>query len=111
MSNHSIWPIDRTLSGATIPSQSGPGSNGNKEVLHVPQSSSITEASPSDCLVSYQGHSLVGVFLPLCRDAVGVFYGSSQQGGAFLDAEINLRIQKVSVVYRMFEKLVWLQQM
>ena len=26
---NSIWPIDRTLSGATIPSQSGPGSNGN----------------------------------------------------------------------------------
>ena len=26
----SIWPIDRTLSGATTPSQSGPGSDGNE---------------------------------------------------------------------------------
>ena len=37
----SILPIDRTLSGATTPSQSGPGSDGNKEVLLSPQSSSI----------------------------------------------------------------------
>ena len=49
----SIWPIDRTLLGATTSSQCGPGSDGNKRVLCVPQHSSITEASPSDCLVSY----------------------------------------------------------
>ena len=29
---------------------------GNKEVLHIPQSSSITGVSLSDCLVSYPGH-------------------------------------------------------
>ena len=54
----SIYPINRTLSGATTPGQSGPGSDGNKGVLHIPQSSSITGASPSDCLVSYPGHPL-----------------------------------------------------
>ena len=54
----SILPIDRTLSGAPTPGQSGPECNGNKEVLCIPQSSSITGASPSDCLVSYLGHSL-----------------------------------------------------
>ena len=54
----SIWPIDRTLPGATTPSQSGPGSDGNKETLRIPQSSSITGNSPSDCLVSYLGHLL-----------------------------------------------------
>ena len=37
---------------------SGPKSNGNEGVLCIPQSSSITETSPSDCLVSYTGHSL-----------------------------------------------------
>ena len=37
----SIWFIDRTLSGATTPGQSGPGSKGNEEVLHFPHSSSI----------------------------------------------------------------------
>ena len=57
----SIQPIDRALSDATIPGQSGPGSNGNEVVLHIPQSPSITGISPSDCLVSYPGHSLGGV--------------------------------------------------
>ena len=32
------------LSGATILGQSGPGSNRNEGVLHIPQSSSITGA-------------------------------------------------------------------
>ena len=47
-----------TFSGATTPGQSGPGSDGNEGVLHITQSSSITEASPSDCFVSYLRHSL-----------------------------------------------------
>ena len=49
----------RTLSDATTPGQSGPGSDGNERVLHIPQSSSIAEASLSDCLLSYTEHSLV----------------------------------------------------
>ncbi len=44
------------LSGATTLGQSGPGSDGNKGVLRIPQSSSIARTSPSDCLVSYPGH-------------------------------------------------------
>ena len=56
MSNCSIWPIDRTLSDATTPGQSVPEKDGNEGVLHI--SLSITGASPSDCLMSYQGHSL-----------------------------------------------------
>ena len=32
MSNCSVWPIDRTLSGAITPGQSGPGSDGDGEV-------------------------------------------------------------------------------
>ena len=56
MSNCSICPIERTLSGATTLGQSGPENNGNKEVLCILQSSSITGASVSDCLVSYPGH-------------------------------------------------------
>ena len=55
----SIWPTDRTLSDVTIPNQSGPGSDSNEGVLHIPQSSSITGASPSDCLMSYPWHLLV----------------------------------------------------
>ena len=58
----SIWPIERTLSGATTPGPNGPGSDGNEGVLHIPQSSSITGASLSVCLVSYPGHSLEGSY-------------------------------------------------
>ena len=57
----SIWPIDRTLSGATTPGQSEPGSNGNERVLHIPQSSSIIGTSPSYYLEIYTGH-LLGEF-------------------------------------------------
>ena len=58
MSNSFIWPIDRTLSGASISGQRGPGSDGNEEVLHIPQSSSISEVTPSDGFVLYLGHLL-----------------------------------------------------
>ena len=34
MSNSSIWPTDRTLTGATNPGQSGPGSDSNKGTPH-----------------------------------------------------------------------------
>ena len=47
-----IWPIDRALSGATTPGQSGPESDGNEGVLRIRQSSHITGTSPSDILVS-----------------------------------------------------------
>ena len=50
--------MDRALSGATIPGQSGPGSNGNEGVLSITQSPCTTGTSPSDILVSYPGHSL-----------------------------------------------------
>ena len=56
----SIQPIDRNIIRCFTPGQSGPGSNGNKGVLHIPQSSSLSGTSPSDCLVSYLGHSLGG---------------------------------------------------
>ena len=75
----SIWPIDRTLSSTITPSQSVPGSDGSKEVLRIPQNSSITGALPSNCRVSYSGHSLEGV-LPLCRDSVSIFYSSGRLG-------------------------------
>ena len=42
--------------------QSGPESNDNEGVLHIPQSSNITGASPSDYLVSYPGHMLLGSY-------------------------------------------------
>ena len=55
MSNSSIWPIDRTLLGATTLGQSRSGSDDNEGVPRISKSSSITGASPSDCLMSYPG--------------------------------------------------------
>ena len=69
----SSWPIERILSGATTQGQSGPGNDSNEGVLHIPQSSRITRASLSDCLVSYLGHLFGGGVLLLCRDIIGVF--------------------------------------
>ena len=46
------------LSGVTTPGQSGPTSDGNKEVHRILLSFSIPGASPSDCLVLYRRYSL-----------------------------------------------------
>ena len=56
----SHWPgvvapdKEDSLSGATTPGQCEPGSDGNKEVLCIPQSSSITGTSPSDWAKIFQ---------------------------------------------------------
>ena len=39
----SIWPIDKTLSNATTPEQSGSGSDGNEGVLCIPQAPASLE--------------------------------------------------------------------
>ena len=72
--------IDRTLSGATTPGQSGSGSDDNEGVLCSPKSSSITGAlgnAEYACLVLYPGHSLV---LLLCRDAFDEFFNPTRMG-------------------------------
>ena len=45
--------MDKTQSGATIPDLSGPGSNGNEEVLHILQHSR-TWASLRAEVISYK---------------------------------------------------------
>ena len=40
----------------SISTQSRPWNVGNEMALHIPQNSSITGTSPSDCLVSYPEH-------------------------------------------------------
>ena len=60
-SNHGLLlfnPLIGPLPGTTTPGQSEPGSDSNEGVLRIPPRSSITGTSPSDCLVSYPGHSL-----------------------------------------------------
>ena len=61
----SIWPIDRTLAGATPPCQSGPG--------NVPKSSSIRLLSVMSRIFFGEG------IVAFCRGAVSVFYSPSWQ--------------------------------
>ena len=75
-----------TLPSATTPGQSEPGSDGNEGVIHIPQSSSITGASPLLFLVSYQDIRWEGI-LTLCREEVGVFYSPSRLGKRCLRTE------------------------
>ena len=49
------------------PYQSRPGSDGNEGVRRIPQSSSVTGASLSDCLMSYPGHWFGSGLTPLQR--------------------------------------------
>ena len=96
----SIWPIDRALSGATTPGQSGPGSDGIKVVIRFLQRSSITGVSPSNCLVSYTGHSWVGVgFLPLCRDTISVFCSPSRLGYIYIYIYMQYRLELPKLCY------------
>ena len=85
------------LTCTTTLSQSEPESNGNKGVLHIPQSSG-TEPSPSDCLVI--SRTLIGRVLPLVRDAVSVFYSPSQ-----LDFKISEGFYFItpSIMYHIFQ--------
>ena len=73
MSINFIWPVDRTLSRAPTPGQSGPGIDCNERVLHILQSSSITGTSPSDYFVSYPGH-LFGELYPSVEMQSSVFH-------------------------------------
>ena len=70
--------MDRTQSGATTPGLSRPENDGNKGVLRIPLSSSITEALISDCFVSYPRHSLEEPYSS--AEIVSVFYSPSQLG-------------------------------
>ena len=56
MSNSSIWPMNRLLSGATTPGQNGPRSDIDEVLFCIPQSLKITGASPWNCLMSYTEH-------------------------------------------------------
>ena len=81
------------------PGQSGPGSDSNEGLLHMPQSSSITGASTTLFSVN-SGHSLGAGVLLLCREAVGVFYSLSRLGKIYLFASLlNRNLGKIITIY------------
>ena len=95
---------DRTLSGATTPGQSRPGSDGNEGVLHISQSSCISGMSPSDCIVSYSGHSLREFYPSAEKQSV---YSTAPANRAIIHIESSM-LQKLNldnVLDQSFERL------
>ena len=82
--------MERVLSDATTPGQCGPGSNGNKGILRIPQNSRITETSPSDCLVSYLGNSFGGVGSYPCAEVESVYSTAPDDWAKFISYYFNL---------------------
>ena len=75
---YTIWTMNRTLSGDNTLEQSVPGSNGNEGVVHVPsnrQGRSLIIWWLNDISKTF----VVGI-LPLCSNAVGVYWSPSQMG-------------------------------
>ena len=66
-----------------------------KGVLRIPQSTSTAGTSPSDCHIQ---DTRWGGVLPLCREAVGVFYSPSRLGNNRQKACISVSVS-VSVCY------------
>ena len=95
-------PIDRTLSGANSPVQSGPGSDSNEGLLRIPQSSSITVTSLSDCSVSYPG-LLLGRFYP-SAEMQSVYSTTPSKFCAYLCilVSINVSVCERKWIYEMF---------
>ena len=75
MSNSPIWFVDRTLLGANSPAQNGPGSDGNEGVFHIPRSSSITEALPSDSLMFYPSAGMQSMYSTALADFAKIKFG------------------------------------
>ena len=103
--NHDLVLFDSEigpLSSATTPGQSGPGSDDNEGVLHIPQSSSITGTSPSVCFVLYPGHSLRGGSYPLQRSSWCIL--QPQPTGAKISQAV--KTHKTSVEWRKEYELV-----
>ena len=74
--------------------------NGNEGVLRIPLSPSIAGTSPLDSLVSYQGYTLSGGVLPLCREAVGVFYSPCLWGRRRRIILVNLLTFALNIVIK-----------
>ena len=88
-----------------MPSQSGPGSNGNEVVLYIPQSSSITGTSPSDCLESYPEHWLGGGLTPLQRCSWCILQPpadwATMRGG--ITKYIQLSLHKLHIQFKIYK--------
>ena len=77
-----ISPTESTLSCATTPGQSGPGSDGNEGVLYIPPKHQHYWKLTIWLFCVINRAFIWGGVLPLCRGAVSVFYSSRLLGNA-----------------------------
>ena len=79
----SIWPIDRTLSGATALGQERTWERWQwRSTLHSPKLQHYWNLNIRLSSV-ISGTTGKGFFLPLCRGAVGVFYNPSRMSNTY----------------------------
>ena len=79
MSSSSIWPIDRTLSGATTPSQSGLGNNGKKRASpHSPKPQRYWSLTIK--LFNVPSRTVIWGVLSFRRNEVSEFYNPRRLG-------------------------------
>ena len=104
MPNVSIWPINRTLSGATTPDQSGSGSNDNEGVFHVPQSFKIGASLRWFCIIS---GTLGWRVLLLCRNAADIFTARADRALWFWDSKRITQSRSEDQTLFQLTKRIW----
>ena len=101
----SIWPIKRTLAGATTPSQSRSERDSNKEVLLIPQSSRITGTS----LFSVISRTLIrGSLTPLQRCSQCILQ-PQPTGPIYMCIYIYIYIYIVKMIYLSLQEIFFSQ--
>ena len=102
-----MWPIESTISGATIPSQSGPGRDVNKGILCIPESSSISRSSPSRTLigfgeVSHSSAEMQSVYSAAPADWVNIYRNTGNKSDCTkcTDMKKNTRFSEDDCIHR-----------
>ena len=83
--------MERTLSGTTTLSQSGPGSDGNEWVLCIPKPPELLKPHHQIVYCRIQDTRWADV-LPLSREAVGLFYSPTGRGQISLAFKKHFRV-------------------
>ena len=92
------------LSGAIYSGQMVLGIDGSEEVHRIPQNSIITEVSPSDCLVSYPGHSFGESYLSAEMQSV---YSAAPADWALDAALLSTQHNKVRIKGKVEQSWEW----
>ena len=82
-------------------------SDGNEGILHIPQGSSIIGASPSDRLVSYLRHSLVGRRSYPSTKMLSVYSIAQTNWANLLWCKYYCMVPQLSLKQNAWKKVTW----